>query len=68
MREKRNEFSSKEYDSIGLVKKNMGIDELVKKADELNVHSGLLAMIYGYLFKITEKFLEIDKRLTELEK
>jgi len=46
----------------------MGVDELIKKADELNVHSGLLVMIYDYLFKITEKFLEIDKRLTELEK
>lgn len=61
-------MSSKEFDSIGLVKKNMKLDEMVEEADKLNVHPGILAMIYGHMFKITEKFLEIEKRLSALEK
>lgn len=62
------EFSSKEFDSIGLVKKHMGLTEMIEEANKLGVHSGLLAMIYGHLFKITRKFLEIEKRITALEK
>jgi len=61
-------MSSKEFDSIGLVKKNMKLDELVEKAEKLGVHSGLLAMLYSQMSKITEKFLEIEKRLSALEK
>lgn len=61
-------FSSKEFASIGLVEKNMKVDEMIEEAEKLGVHSGLLAMIYSRMFKITEKFLEIEKRLAAVEK
>jgi len=60
--------TKKEFDSIGLMKKNMGVDEIVEMADNLGVHAGLLAMFFAKMIKITEKFLEIEKRLSALEK
>ena len=61
-------MSKKEFDSIGLCKKNKSVEELVKEADKFGIHPGILAMIWGQMFKITEKFMEIDKRLSALEK
>ena len=60
-------MSSKEFNAIGLVKKNMGVGEIVEMADKLGVHAGLLALFFARMLKITEKFLEIEKRLAALE-
>jgi len=61
-------MSSKEFDSIGLIKKGISPNELFKKAGELYVHPHFLLEHYKQMIKITEKFLEIEKRLFEIEK
>jgi len=61
-------MSSKEFDSIGLIKKGMSVNELYKEAGELNVHPSFLLEHYKQMVKITEKFLEIEKRLSLLKK
>jgi len=60
--------SSKEFDSIGLMKKDMTVDDMAKEADLIDVPIRLIAMIYSKMLKITERFLEIDNRLSTLEK
>ena len=60
-------WSSKDFDSIGLMKKNMMVDELLEMADKMNIHPGFLATFYEKILKITEKFLEIEKKLSALE-
>lgn len=60
-------MSSKEFNAIGLVKKNMKLNDLVEQADKLDIPVTLSVMIFEKMYKITEKFLEIENRLTEVE-
>ena len=61
-------ISNKEFNSIGLCKKNESVNDLMKEAAKLGIHPGVLAMIWQKMSTITEKFLEIEGRLSVLEK